>query len=102
MYAYVDAGRIFALNENDMSGNTGWEEIETNLTVNDPLTDDHGAALYKVVDGASVERTQEEREADWPTPEPPVPTIPERVSTLEVENEMLTECILEMSEIIYA
>jgi len=93
MYAYVDDGRIFALNENDMSGNTGWEEIETGLTVNDPLTDNHGAALYKVVNGASVERTQEEREADWPEPEPRVPTIPERVTTLEETNEMMQSTI---------
>lgn len=36
-------------------------------------------------------------------PEPEVvPTAEERISTLEAENAMLMECLLEMSEIVYA
>ena len=36
-----------------------------------------------------------------PPPEPE-PTLEERVSTLEEENEMLTSCVLEMSEVVFA
>lgn len=39
-----------------------------------------------------------------PEPEPvePEPTAEERIAALEEENAMLMECILEMSEIVYA
>lgn len=46
--------------------------------MNTPLTDEKGAALYKLANGEIVERTQEEREADWP-PEPEPPTTIEDV-----------------------
>ena len=46
MFGYVDdQGRLLGLNEADMSGNSGWMPVATVLTVSDPLTDDHGAAL---------------------------------------------------------
>lgn len=35
------------------------------------LYDDHGACMYKLINGAAVERSEEERMADWPEePEP--------------------------------
>lgn len=62
-----DRGCIMGVNNNNMTGNTGWQQADAvALTVNDILTDDHGAALYKLEGGEAVERTQEEREADWP------------------------------------
>lgn len=41
---------------------------------------------------------QERMSAEMPTPEP---TPEERITALEEQNEMLTECILELSELLY-
>lgn len=83
MFGYVDdQGRLLGLNEADMSGNSGWMPVATVLTVSDPLTDDHGAALYKVVNGTVQERSQQEREADWPEPTPPQPTVDDKIEAL--------------------
>lgn len=93
---------IMAVNPNDMTGNTGWQQADdVGLAVDDRLTDDHGAALYKLVNGEAVERSQQEREADWPDDPEPTPSVPEQIAALQEQNDMLTECILEMSEIIY-
>lgn len=94
MYAFVDNGRVFGLNDNNMTGNSGWQQVNTVLTPEDQLTDDHGAALYKVVNGTVQERTQEEREADWPPDPTPVPSLAERITFVE-------DCLLEMSEEVY-
>lgn len=66
-----------------------------------PLMDERGIYRYKLVDGAAVERTQEEMDADYVVPEPK-PSTDERVAQLEAQNETLLECLLEMSEIVYA
>lgn len=80
-----------------------------------PLTDDRGIYRYKLVDGAVVERTQEEMEADYTPPEIK-PTDAERISKLESEKKLLTaqvqalsdrndfmeDCIAEMATIVYA
>ena len=95
MFGYVDdQGRLLGLNEADMSGNSGWMPVATVLTVSDPLTDDHGAALYKVVNGTVQERSKQEREADWPPAPTPQPSLSERITFVE-------DCLLEMSEIVY-
>ncbi len=94
MFAFVIDGRVLALNARDMSGNSGWEQVNTTLTPDDRLTDEHGAALYKVVNGTTQERTQQEREADW-QPEPaPRPSLSERITFVE-------DCLMEMSEEVY-
>lgn len=94
MYGYVMDGRLLALNENDMTGNSGWEPVATALKPEDRLTDEHGAALYKIVGGSVQERTQEEREADWPPEPTPQPTLAERITFVE-------DCLMEMSEEVY-
>ena len=66
-----------------------------------PLMDERGVYRYKIVDGAVVERTAEEMDADYVPPEIS-PTQAERIKTLEDQNETLLQCILEMSEIVYA
>ena len=66
-----------------------------------PLTDERGVYRYKLVDGKPVERTQEEMDADYVEPEL-TPSTDERVAQLEAQNETLLECLLEMSEIVYA
>ena len=63
------AGRVMALNPNDMSGNSGWSETTEEalgLTADADLHDDRGAALYALQDGAAVPRSAAEREMDWP------------------------------------
>ena len=61
-----DRGCIYGINPNDMTGNTGWQEAEgVALTVDDALFDEHGAALYKLENGAAVARTEAERRGDW-------------------------------------
>ena len=64
---------------------------------------DGGAFRYKLVDGKSVECTAEEIQAQEEANKPaPVPTQEERIAELEAQNAMLMECLLEMSEIVYA
>lgn len=65
------------------------------------LTDGRGISRYKLVNGAVVERTQAEMDADYVAPTS-IPTADERIAELEAQNEMLLECLLELSEIIYA
>lgn len=45
-----------------------------------------------------IERVQEYRELP---PAPDEPTMEERVSSVESETDMLTECVLEISELVY-
>lgn len=63
-----DAGRVLALNPNNMTGNSGWSGTTVEalgLTVDDDLHDAHGAPLYKLEDGTAVLRAEEERKAEW-------------------------------------
>lgn len=72
MWLYVDnERRVLGANLHDMDGNTGWElaEVPEDFDI-DLIWDDHGAALYKIVDGQLITRTEDERQADWPEPEP--------------------------------
>lgn len=69
-----------------------------------PLYEDHGIPVYKLKNGLAVERTQAEIDADiaaLPVPEPQ-PTPEERLAELEAQNQMLTQCLMEMSQIVYA
>ena len=66
-----------------------------------PLYDERGICRYKLVNGRPVERTQEEMDADYVPPEVK-PSMDERIKQLEAQNETLLECLLEMSEIVYA
>lgn len=71
MWAYTDEkNRVFGLNRSNMSGNTGWVETATTLTVDARLVTEKGACLYKVQDGVVVSRTKEEIEADEAEIEP--------------------------------
>ena len=54
----------------------------------------------------TAESVQADFEAWWkyepPAPDTSGPTTPERLAALEAENEMLTSCILELSQIVYS
>ena len=63
----------------------------------------YGAYRYKMVDGNPVECTEEEIAAQEEAKKPvPTPTAEERIVELEAQNDMLMQCVLEMSEMVYA
>ena len=68
-----------------------------------PLRTDGGAWRYKLVDGKPVECTAEEIAAQEEANKPEVaPSTEDRLKELESQNQMLMECLLEMSETVYA
>lgn len=100
MWICVDGeGRVLGVNEDDMSGCTGWTFVPgVSLQPDAEIEDPRGAALYKLVDGTFVRRTAQERMADWPEEETVVsPT--QRIAELEA---MLTETQLALCEIFEA
>ena len=121
-----DSGYITAVNSSAfLTDTTGWAEIDSGYGDKyhhaqgnyfpQPIMDDRGIYRYKLVDGAAVERTQEEMDADYVPPEVK-PTDAERISQLESEKKLLTaqvqalsdrndfmeDCIAEMATIVYA
>lgn len=88
---------------NDMTGNTGWQRMpmgKLGLCMDDDLTDEHGACLYRLEDGVAVLRPEEERRQDWPDEASETEAEDQTTALLE-RVDMLTECLLEMSEIVY-
>ena len=95
MFAYIQNQWVHDLTNYNMAGNSGWEEIEGDADNYDPK-DDRGLPHYKLINGSLVE------DGSYPVPEPShCMSDLACINTLENDNEMLTECILEMSEIIY-
>ena len=80
MWLYLD---VMSYNYGDMSGNTDWVYYDGALP-SENLTDDHGAAMYQMFDGAVLERPLAERMKDWPHE-------PEPEATAEDYREMLRE-----------
>lgn len=105
-------GYITAVNSSAfLPDTTGWTEIDSGFGDKyhhaqgnyfpQPIIDERGIYRYKLENGKPVERTASEMDADYVVPEPQ-PSTKERVAQLEAQNEALIECILEMSEIVYA
>ena len=76
-----DAGRVVDINSSAFVQDTdGWVQIDSGHGdryhhaqgnyLPRPLMDERGVYRYKLADGAVVERTQEEMDADWVEPEP--------------------------------
>ena len=69
----------------------------------EPIYTMGGAYRYKLVDGKPVvctaDEIAEQEEARKPIP---TPTAEERIAELESQNNMLMQCVLEMSEMVYA
>lgn len=76
-----DAGRVVGINSNAFLDDTdGWMPIDSGHGdryhhaqgnyLPRPLMDERGVYRYKLADGAVVERTQEEMDADYTPPEP--------------------------------
>ena len=127
VYVKVDeSNRITAINSSAFLADvTGWTEIDSGYGdkyhhaqsnyFDKPLCDERGICRYKLVNGRTVERTQEEMDADYVPPEVN-PTDTERILQLESEKKLLTaqvqalsdrndfmeDCIAEMATIVYA
>lgn len=95
MWVYTDNDkRVLGTNENDMSGNTGWEH--TNCALPESLFDARGIPMYKISGGKINPRTQAEMDADYVPPEE-TPTTEQRVNALETTTD---DIILMMAELI--
>lgn len=115
VYAKTNSGGyITAVNSSAfLPDTTGWTEIDRGFGDRyhhaqgnyfpQPIITDVGAYRYKLVDRRISECTEEEirmqEEARKPVPDP---STEERIAELEEQNAMLTECLLEISEIIYS
>lgn len=67
------------------------------------LRTDGGAWRYKLADSQVMECTPEEIAAQEKANKPEaVPSTEDRIKELESQNQMLMECLLEMSETVYA
>lgn len=63
-------------------------------------------AFLRTEDAVSMEDVEADFDGYWQraaayAPNRPTPTEKERIAQLEKQNELLTECLLEMSEIVY-
>lgn len=109
-----DADYITAVNSSAfLDDPTGWVEIDRgagdryhhaqNNYFDQPIITESGAYRYKLVDGKPVECTAEEIAAQEEANKPEVvPSTEDRLKELESQNQMLMECLLEMSETVYA
>ena len=109
-----DAGYIAAVNSSEfLPDTTGWMEIDKgsgdkyhhaqNNYFDQPIRTESGVYRYKLVDGKPVECTAEEIAAQEKANKPEVvPSMEDRLQELESQNQMLMECLLEMSETVYA
>lgn len=88
------ACRVVAINSSAFVQDTdGWVEIDSGYGdryhhaqgnyLPGPLYDDRGICRYKLVDGAVIERTQEEMDADYAARPAPPPDDKARITALE-------------------
>ena len=70
-----------------------------------PETVEQYTVTVPIMEARNVEMTADEiaemerQQAEMPEPEP---TPEERIAELEAQNQMLTQCLMEMSQIVYA
>ena len=107
-------GYITAVNSSAfLSDTSGWVEIDSGYGDKyhhaqgnyfpKSIWTDGGAYRYKLVDGVPVECTPEEiAEQEEANVSTSALTQEERIATLEEENAMLMECLLEISAVVYA
>ena len=115
VYAQPDSRNyITAVNSSAFLTDTaGWVEIDSGYGDKyhhaqgnyfpESIITDAGAYRYKLVDGKPMECTAEEiAEQEEANVSTSALTQEERIATLEEENAMLMECLLEMSAVVYA
>ena len=110
MWIYVDnRKRIFGYNYNNMSGNTGWQQISGDVPK--ILMNEHGIPIYELVDGQITPRSQEDVDSDYvPPPDPPKSNeelqaenelLRAQIQSLADRGEFIEDCIAEMAMQVY-
>lgn len=106
VYIQVDEqNRIIAVNSSAfLTDVNGWIEIDSGYGdryhhaqgnyFDKPLYDERGIHQYKFIDGAAMERTQEEMETDYIAPFP-TPTQLDIIEAQVVYTAMMTDTLLE-------
>lgn len=109
VYVFIDSrGRITSINSDAfIVDTTGWIRIDEGYGdrhhhaqgnyLDGPLYDDRGICRYKLVDGAAVERTQAEQDADYTPPTPVVP-IETRVEVVETKTTNIESALNALTE----
>lgn len=108
-----ERGIITAVNSSAfISDPTGWTEIDEgtgdryhhaqNHYFDKSLIDENGSYNYKLTGSTVEERASEEKAEDVKPETEPQPTVEEKLAAQEEQIAMLTDCIMEMSEIVYA
>lgn len=104
VYVLIDTqGRITSINSDAFIVDlAGWIRIDEGYGdrlhhaqgnyLSGPLYDDRGICRYKLVDGAAVERTQAEQDADYAPPTPVVP-IEQRVEVVETKTTNIEDAL---------
>lgn len=98
-----DAGRVVDINSSAfLDGTDGWMQIDSGHGdryhhaqgnyLPGPLADERGVYRYALEDGAIVERTQEEMDADYTPPEPE-PDPDARLRAVEGTTQELQEAL---------
>lgn len=106
-----DNNLVTAINSSAfISDPTGWTELDEgtgdryhhaqNHYFDKSLIDENGSYNYKLTGSTAEERTAKEKALD-PKPQP-VPSTEEQLAQAQEQIAMLTACIMEMSEIVYA
>lgn len=101
-----DAGYITAINSSAFLLDTdGWDQIDSGYGdryahaqgnyFDKPIMDMRGICRYKLVDGAVVERTQEEMDADFAARPAPEPTTEELLLETAADHEYRI-CLMEL------
>ena len=101
-----DAGRVVEINSSAFLSDTdGWVKIDHGVSDKfhhaqgnyfpKPIMDERGVYRYKLVDGKPIERTQEEMDADYTTPEQK-PTTEQRVDALETTTDDIVLMLADM------
>lgn len=95
VYVKTDnAGRVLAINSDAFIPSLdGWTQIDEGIGdkyhhaqgnyLPMSIQDERGLYRYKLVDGVPEERTQEEMDADYIPPAPPVPSEDARITAIE-------------------
>ena len=115
VYVRINAGGyiVAVASSAFLSDTTGWKELDSGFGDRYyhaqgnyfplPVITDGGAYRYKMSNGEAGECTADEIAAqEAANAAEHEPSQKERISKLEEQNELLMQCILELSEIVYA
>lgn len=117
VYIKTDAdGNITDINSNVFIADTySWIKIDEGtgdkyahaqgMYLSDSLTNESGIYRYKYIDNAVVEKTAEEiqsEESKIKIPLSETELLQKRIDALSEENDFLSDCLVEMAQVVYA